>query len=71
MAVPVTPSASFETGAPVALFTTRIPSTSLTDGRNSFLPAADGQRFFVINLVEESNTQPISLVLNWANGLKQ
>ncbi len=71
MAVPVTPSASFEAGAPVALFATRIPTTSLTDDRNSYVPSPDGQRFFVINLVEEGNTQPITLVLNWASGLKQ
>ena len=71
MAVPVTPGASFEAGAPVALFATRVPWTSLTDDRNSYLPSADGRRFFVINLVEEGNTQPITLVLNWANALKQ
>jgi Tol biopolymer transport system component len=70
MAVTVTPGDSFEAGAPVSLFTTRIPTTSLTDDRNNFVPSADGQRFLVINLVEEGNTQPITLVLNWASALK-
>ncbi len=45
--------------------------TSLTDHRNNYVPAADGQRFLVNNLLEEGNTQPITLVLNWAVGLKQ
>jgi eukaryotic-like serine/threonine-protein kinase len=71
MAVPVTPGASFEHGAPVSLFATRVPTTTLTDDRNNFAPSADGQRFIIINLVEEGNTQPITLVLNWASALKQ
>lgn len=71
MAVPLTPGASFEHGAPVSLFATRVPTTSHTDDRNSYIPSPDGQRFFVINLVEEGHTQPINLVLNWASGLKQ
>lgn len=71
MAVAVTPGASFKAGAPVTLFATRIPTTSLTDDRNNFVPAADGQRFLVNNLVEEGNTRPITLVLNWAADLKR
>ena len=43
----------------------------MTDARNHFLVARDGQRFLVNNLVEEGNTQPITLVLNWAAALKQ
>ena len=70
MAVTVTPGASFETGAPVTLFATRVPTTGLTDDRNNFVPSADGQRFLVNNLVEEGNTQPVTLVLNWASALK-
>ncbi len=71
MAVAVTPGASFEAAAPVPLFATRIPMTSLTADRNNYVPAADGRRFLVNNLLEEGNTQPITLVLNWAVGLKQ
>lgn len=71
MAAAVTPGASFEAGAPATLFATRIPTTSSIDDRNSFVPAADGQRFLVNNLVEEGNTQPITLVLNWAAGLNR
>jgi eukaryotic-like serine/threonine-protein kinase len=71
MAVPITAGASFEAGAPAALFTTHVKLTSLTNQRNNYVVAADGQRFLVNNLVEEGNTQPITLVLNWAAGLKQ
>ncbi|MEO7294709.1 MAG: hypothetical protein ABIZ57_01090, partial [Candidatus Limnocylindria bacterium] len=70
MAVPVTPAVSFEAGAPVTLFDTRIPTTTLTDDRNNYVPGVDGQRFLVNNLVEDGNTQPITLVLNWTAGLK-
>lgn len=63
-------SASFEAGAPVTLFDTRIPTITLTGDRNNYVPGVDGQRILVHNLVEDGNTQPITLVLNWAAGLK-
>lgn len=70
MAVPVTPAVSFEAGVHVALFATRVPTTGHTDDRNNYVPAADGQRFLINSLVEDGTTQPITLVLNWAAGLK-
>ncbi|HXG71163.1 MAG TPA: protein kinase [Gemmatimonadaceae bacterium] len=62
---------SFEHGAPVTLFATRIPTTSLLDERNNFIPSVDGQRFLIKTLVEDGSTHPITLVLNWAAGLKR
>ncbi|HEV2827572.1 MAG TPA: hypothetical protein VGW76_08185 [Pyrinomonadaceae bacterium] len=44
---------------------------SLTGDRNHFVAAADGQRFLINNVVDDDNKQPITLVLNWAGGLKQ
>jgi len=35
------------------------------------LAAPDVQRFLVNHLVEEGNTHPITLVLNWAAALKR
>ncbi len=70
MAGPVAAGASFEAGAPVALFPTRVPRADLTGDRNHFAVTPDGQRFLVNNLLEEGNTQPITLVLNWASALK-
>lgn len=71
MAVPLMPANSFEAGAHVTLFGTRIPTTALTDDRNNYVPAADGQRFLVNNLVEDGAAQPITLILNWAAALKR
>jgi Tol biopolymer transport system component/preprotein translocase subunit SecG len=71
MAVTVAAGDSFEAGAPAELFQTRIPSTSLTGDRNHYLAAPDGKRFLVNNLVSEGNTQPITVVLNWAADLKR
>jgi Tol biopolymer transport system component len=71
MAVPVTTAGSFEAGAPAPLFTTRVPPTGLTGDRNHFIVSPDGQRFLVNNLVAEGNSQPITLVLNWAAALKK
>ncbi|HEX8746539.1 MAG TPA: protein kinase, partial [Pyrinomonadaceae bacterium] len=65
VAVPVTASDSFETGTPVALFRTRVPTTALTDERNNYVVSPDGKRFLISNLLEEGNTQPVTLVLNW------
>jgi Tol biopolymer transport system component/preprotein translocase subunit SecG len=72
MAVPITAAGdSFDPGSPLVLFLTRIPSGNLTGDRNHFVVAADGQRFLINNLINEGNTQPIALVLNWAAELKR
>jgi Tol biopolymer transport system component len=71
MAVPISAGDSFERGSPAALFATHVPTGSLTGDRNQLVAAADGQRFLVNNLVNEGNTQPITLVLNWAANLKR
>ncbi len=69
MAVPIAPGAAFEPGAPVTLFRTHAAPGSLTGDRNHFVVTPDGQKFLVINLVEE-NAQPITVVLNWAAAVK-
>jgi serine/threonine protein kinase len=71
MAVPVTPSASFDAGRPQVLFTTRMPATGITDDRNSYIPSPDGNRFLLTKLVDDLNAQPLTLVLNWASELKK
>ncbi len=50
-------------GPPVSLFQTRAAATSAI-ARQQYVVAADGQRF-LINMVEETATSPITLVLNW------
>ena len=71
MAVPVAAGDSFEPGSPAALFATSIPLGNLTGDRNHYVAAPDGQRFLVNSLVDDGNTQPITLVLNWAAGRKR
>lgn len=61
--------ASFEAGVPKALFELRI--TDMTFHRNSYVVAADGQRFLVTSRLEEAASTPTTVVLNWTAGLKQ
>ena len=71
MAVAIAAGGSFEPGSAAALFATHIPTGSLTGDRNHFVVSSDGQRFLLNNLVNEGNTQPVTLVLNWAAELKR
>jgi len=48
------------------LFETR----ALDPTRNSFAVSADGQRF-LINTDPQTSSAPITVVLNWAAGLKK
>ncbi|MGB7069593.1 MAG: protein kinase [Pyrinomonadaceae bacterium] len=71
MAVPVDITGTFSFGKPAGLFTTKVPLTSLSGDRNNFLASPDGQRFFINSLVDERNTKPLTLVLNWENGVRR
>ena len=67
MAVPLIASGStFEAGIPLALFSTRIVSSVGigTNNRPQYAVSRDG-RFLINQVVEESTTAPITLVLNW------
>jgi Tol biopolymer transport system component len=57
---------SFEVGAVKPLFETR----ALDPTRNRFAVSADGQRF-LINTDPQTTSAPITVVLNWAAGLKK
>jgi Tol biopolymer transport system component len=70
MVVSVTAGVSFQQGAPVPLFQTRVETSSSTGARNNYVVAADGQRFVVNNLILDSASQPITVVLNWTAQLK-
>jgi Tol biopolymer transport system component len=69
MAVDVKLGATFDAAAPKALFGTRV--LSLTEFRNHYAPTSDGQRFLINSTLEETNTTPISLLVNWTAGLKR
>jgi dipeptidyl aminopeptidase/acylaminoacyl peptidase len=57
---------AFEVGAVRPLFRTRAAAPALT-----YDVTADGQRFLVINSVEEEESSPLTLVVNWNAGLKR
>lgn len=59
-------ASSFQVGAAKALFETR----TLDPTRNRFAVSADGQRF-LINTDPQTTSAPITVVLNWAAGLKK
>lgn len=71
MVVAVTLGASFQAGTPAALFQTRVETSNLTGARNNYVVAADGQRFLVNNIILDSASQPITVVLNWTAQLKK
>jgi len=61
-------SGTFEVGIPRALFDLRIGSTS---GFSDYDVTADGQRFLVNTLVEQSARSPVTVVMNWTADLKK
>ena len=67
MAVDVKTSPGFEAGAPQALFEMRLRSVV---GRR-YDVSADGKRFLVNATIGEVKSNPITLVQNWAAGLKK
>ena len=71
MAVAVTTDASFRAGSPIALFQThrRLPVSSLDDF--SYDVSGDGQRFLIATKVDEANTAPLSILLNWASQIEK
>jgi eukaryotic-like serine/threonine-protein kinase len=68
MSVAVKSGAGFETGAPAALFGFRSASIVTVA---PYAASADGQRFLLNTVVDESGNAPLTVVLNWTAGLKQ
>jgi serine/threonine protein kinase/Tol biopolymer transport system component len=70
MAVTVkTDSSTFEAGVPRKLFEPRLNVS--TAARNQYVVTADGQRFLVNMVVEQATYPPITVVLNWIEGLRR
>jgi hypothetical protein len=69
MAVPVTTGASFESGSPVPLFQTHRRQPISSQDLLSYDVSADGQRFLIATKVDEGNTAPLSVLLNWTSGM--
>ena len=76
MAVPIQLSQRATVGAPVALFSTRMEGGGTGTGGiwHQYDITPDGHRFLVNTLAQEEQLQatlPITIVVNWAAGLKQ
>ena len=71
MSVSVETGTPFKNGTPIPLFETHVPPANIAGIRNHYVAASDGQRFLVNNVLEEGNSQPITIVLNWASALTQ
>lgn len=71
MAVPVTSDAeTFSAGVPRPLFEVDLPEPTAPYA-NDYAVSADGQRFLVNTVFDQPNRPPLTVVLNWAAGLKR
>jgi hypothetical protein len=68
MAAPVRSGASFEVGAAIPLFEFR---AGTSPGFAPYAVTADGQRFLINAVVETEPNAPLTVVVNWAAGLKK
>jgi hypothetical protein len=66
MGVPITPNdTSFAAGAAVALFPSRVPGGGSSNFfKHQYAVSRDG-RFLLNQLIEESATSPITVIVNW------
>ncbi len=68
MAVEVTGAAAFQAGVPKPLFATRVATNNVLD---YYAPSADGKRFLLMEPVEETALQPITMLVNWMGAVKK
>ena len=59
---------AFRYGTPVALFDTRIASPN---SRWEYDVTADGQRFLLVEPARQTESRPLTMVINWQAGLKR
>jgi eukaryotic-like serine/threonine-protein kinase len=71
MAAPVTAGATFDAGAPTALFQAHAREFFATSEQVSYDISKDGQRFLINTQVKSADTQPMSVILNWDTDLKK
>jgi Tol biopolymer transport system component len=71
MAAPVTEGTNFDAGAPVALFRANPREPTATTEQAFYDVTRDGQRFLINTQVKQTETAPMSIVLNWAAKLNK
>ena len=62
-----TDGAVFHSGPPRTLFDVRL--NNLTFQRNRYVVSPDGKRFLIITPVEEAKPIPVTVVVNWQQGM--
>ncbi len=71
MACAVTMGASFQSGAPVALFQTHRRQPVSSQDVFSYDVSGDGQRFLIATKLDETNAAPLSILLNWTSQMEK
>ena len=65
MALPVTTGAKFDSGTPVALFQTTPRQPVSLNELFVYDVSGDGERFLINTQVKQTETVPMSVLLNW------
>lgn len=68
MAVDVKVGSTFEVGTPTELFQTQISGFG---SPNRYAPSADGQKFLVNSIAQQSSQTPITVITNWTSTIKK
>jgi Tol biopolymer transport system component len=71
MAVTLKTKNNFEAGSPVALFQTHLRQPISAMHMVSYDLSGDGQKFLINTKVDELNTAPLSIILNWASEMER
>jgi hypothetical protein len=71
MAGSVKAGKEIEAGVAQALFGLHVRATRINGSRNQYVPAPDGKRFLVINLIDEGARPPSTVVSNWTAALRK
>ena len=70
MAAPVTLGNTFDSGSGVALFQANPRQTVLSFDLFVYGVSRNGERFLINTPTKQTENRPLSVVLNWAAGLK-
>jgi hypothetical protein len=71
MSVEVTTGAAFHAGIPRKLFEVPVFPAAAVLGEPDWDLSPDGSRFLIITAPKERDTEPITVVLNWLDGVKK
>jgi len=70
-AVPVTTGVNFDAGPPVVLFQATPRQPVSTNDQFVYDVGRDGQQFLIATQLKQTETEPMSIILNWAAKLNK